>query len=429
MERNEGGRTMKRMTKILANVLLLNLVQVGPLAGQELTVGVPVCDLGVVEGSIGISGLDCVGECTVTLREDGTEDRWVFTTEPRIFSVEEGGPSEGIFQPGDRLVAIDGILITTREGGRRYANLEPGEVVTVRYRRDGMIREAGIRVGGRCQPTPTGAVVVSGRVAPPPLPPEPDRAEPLRGVATAPRVRVIPETAVEAPAPPEPRLAGALSSLSLLGSRPRGLLGIGFACEHCGTQTDEETGESLWFFSGPLEVTAVNKGGAAEEAGIRLGDFIKAIDGHDIATEEGGLAFSSLVPGEAVRVTLVRRNGREEDVTLVPGEASGYGLARPVTPPARPEEPAAPTPALGRAVPMVPDRAEVLEPGRSFLAGPEELPLSYSGTVAGVEVVVRGGPVSVSELQGARTLIINADGIWVRIRVPAGVGGGRRSPR
>lgn len=419
---------MKTMRKMLATVALLNLVHVGPLAGQELRVGVPICESGVVEGSIGISGLDCVGECTVTLREDGTENRWVFSTEPRIFSVEEGGPSEGIFKPGDRLVAIDGILITTREGGRRYANLEPGEVVTVRYRRDGVIREAGIRVGGLCRPTPPDPVAISGRVAPPPAPPEPDRTEPVRGIATAPRVRLIPGVAVEAPVPPEPRLAGALSSLSLLDSRPRGLLGIGFACEHCGTQIDEETGESLWFFSGPLEVTAVKKGGPAEEAGIRLGDFIKAIDGYDIATEEGGLAFSSLVPGEAVRITLVRRNGTAEEVTLVPGEASSLGMVRPVTPPATPRGPDTPTPVLGRTVPPVPDRADVPDPGAAFLAGPEDLPLSYSGRVAGVEVVVRGGPVSVSEFQGTRTLIINADGIWVRIRVPAGVGVSSRSP-
>jgi hypothetical protein len=38
--------------------------------------------------------------------------------------------------------------------------------------------------------------------------------------------------------------------------------------------------------------------------------------------------------------------------------------------------------------------------------------------VAGVEVEVRGDPVTVSELEGARIILINADGIWIRIRVP-----------
>jgi hypothetical protein len=46
------------------------------------------------------------------------------------------------------------------------------------------------------------------------------------------------------------------------------------------------------------------------------------------------------------------------------------------------------------------------------------MPLRYSGTVAGVEVEVRGEPVTVSELEGTRIILINADGIWIRIRVP-----------
>ena len=56
------------------------------------------------------------------------------------------------------------------------------------------------------------------------------------------------------------------------------------------------------------------------------------------------------------------------------------------------------------------------------VAAPVDLPLSYSGTVAGVEVEVRGGPVAVSEMKGARILLINAEGLWIRIRVPAGTG-------
>lgn len=50
--------------------------------------------------------------------------------------------------------------------------------------------------------------------------------------------------------------------------------------------------------------------------------------------------------------------------------------------------------------------------------GPEGLPLSYSGTMGGVEVLVRGGPISVAEDQATRTIIINADGLWIRVRIP-----------
>ncbi|MGW8266609.1 MAG: PDZ domain-containing protein [Longimicrobiales bacterium] len=412
---------MRTTTRNIAVGVALTLLGPSPAPGQGVVARAQACESGVTMGSLGISGLDCVGECSVTLAKDGREESWVFSTEPRIFSIEAGGPSDGTLKAGDRLVAIDGMLITTREGGRRYADVEPGETVTVRYRRDGVVQEVGIRVGSRCAypPAPT---VSAGRVAPPP-PPRPV-GEATVGIATAPRVRVLPEPAVPEP-PAVVGSTGILSRGAFLDPTPRGRLGIGLQCEHCGTQTDEETGQNVWFFSGPIEVTQVNSGGPAEKAGIQMGDLITAIDGHDIATEAGGLAFSNLMPGEPVQVTVVRRNGREEEVTVVPTETEAGILRGRLAPPPAPDEVRPPRPSAGVAVapPPAPSRAEIPEPAAG-VAGPEELPLTYSGTVAGVEVVVRGGPVAVSELRGARILIINAEGLWVRIRVPAGTGGG-----
>jgi len=215
-------------------------------------------------------------------------------------------------------------------------------------------------------------------------------------------------------------------------------LGIGFQCTECGTQTDEETGEDVWFFSGPLEVTAVNAAGPADKAGIQRGDIIKAIDGHSLDTDEGGLAFTRITPGESVRVTLVKRNGSEVEVSLVPVETTALGVSEgrrgtvglaprrsvgvtaPTADPAPRADPAPPRPPRG-----VPDRAAVSAfPGA--VAAPEGMPLRYSGSINGVEVEVRGNPVTVSEMHGARTIYINADGLWIRITVPREreVGGG-----
>lgn len=411
---------MKTMMKTTMAGVALVVLGTLPLSAQRVvTPTAQSCD-GVLEGHLGIGGLDCVGECSVTLTSEGSEDRWDFSTEPRIFAVEAGGPSEGIFEPGDRLVAIDGSLITTRQGGRKYANLVPGEVVTVRYRREGVIREAAIRVGSRCRPNPPEPARVTGRVTPPP-PPRPDR-EPRTIISTAPRVRILPDVAVEVPVSPElPAVAGTFSNLSLFDTQPTASIGIGYSCNHCGTDTDEDTGENIWFFSGPVEVTQVNSGGPAEDAGIRMGDLIIAIGGHEITSEEGGRAFSNLTPGEPVRITLIRRNGREEDVNVVPEEVRTRVGTLGVASPARPLPTREPRAVTGVAVPRAVERAERPEP-TAFLTGPEDLPVSYSGTVGGVEVMVRGGPVSVSEMQGARILLINADGLWIRIRVPAGIG-------
>lgn len=412
---------MKRTAGMIAAGVALTLLGTTHGYGQGVTARAQACESGVSTGSLGISGLDCVGECSVTLAKDGREESWVFSTEPRIFSIEEGGPSDGVLRPGDRLVAIDGVLITSREGGRQYAGLEPGEIVTVRYRRDGAVHEAGIRVGSRCTypPAPT---VSAGRVAPPP--PARPAGEAVVGIATAPRVRVLAEPAVPAP----PAVVGSTGILSrgfFIDPTPRGRLGIGLQCERCGTQADEESGQAIWFFSGPIEVTQVNSGGPAEKAGIQMGDLITAIDGFDIATDAGGLAFSNLTPGEPVRVTVVRRNGRKEEVTVVPAETEAGGVRGRLAPPPAPDEarPARPTTGVAAAPPPAPSRTAVTEPAVA-VAGPEGLPLTYSGTVAGVEVMVRGGPVAVSELQGARVLIIQAEGMWIRIRVPGGGGGG-----
>src|SRR5687767_14845201 len=65
-------------------------------------------------GDIGLSHLLCVaGSCSVNLRTDRGYSH-DFSTEPRIRGVEKDGPSWGRLQDGDVLVAVDGVLITTR---------------------------------------------------------------------------------------------------------------------------------------------------------------------------------------------------------------------------------------------------------------------------------------------------------------------------
>jgi S1-C subfamily serine protease len=88
-------------------------------------------------GDIGISHLLCVsGSCSVNLRTDrGYTHK--FSTEPKIRGLDKGGPSWGRLQDDDVLIAIDGVLVTTREGGRRLANLTPGQPVKLRVRRSG----------------------------------------------------------------------------------------------------------------------------------------------------------------------------------------------------------------------------------------------------------------------------------------------------
>jgi S1-C subfamily serine protease len=413
------------------------------------------CREGVPQGDLGISGLDCRGECTLTMNERGEEQAWSFTVEPRINGINRDGPAQGKLRRGDVLVAIDGVPITTRDGGVRYANVEPGQEVELMVRREGDLRRVTIRAGSVCPPPPPkplspapllpraevltidtasaplpGRGVAVGRLAPPP-PPDTSVAVPRRalGIAVSPRVVVAPErtpvAVAEGIASRGVVAATATASAGLLaGNSPTGRLGIGFQCKECGTRTDEVSNEEIWFFSGPLEVTAVNSGGPADEAGIRRGDFIKAIDGRDIDTDEGGLAYTRIKPGEPVRLTVIKRNGSEVEVSLIPEEPTRVGLVRgrAVVPEpsgvalATPESAIRPS-TVTPVRPGLPDRVDVPTPVAE-MEPPPDMPLRYSGAVNGVEIEVRGEPVSVSEFKGTRTLYINADGIWIKIRVP-----------
>jgi membrane-associated protease RseP (regulator of RpoE activity) len=169
----------------------------------------------------------------------------------------------------------------------------------------------------------------------------------------------------------------------------------------------------IWDFSGPIEVIGVDPGGPADLVGIQLGDQITAVNGERLESREGGEIFSRMTPGDSLELTLVKRSGEERLVSVVPVTSDslstavrlrtrgGLGISRSVGPVAGVVVPHADLP--------VPTAAEP----------PEGLPLRYSGTVEGVEVEVRGAPVTVSEMQDARILLINADGIWIRVRVPA----------
>ena len=406
---------MKRMTTGL--VMAVGLVAVCPVGmlGQVGIAGEQECAEGKATGTLGISGWDCRGECTLTMNEKGQEQLWSFTVEPRITGITRGGPADGILRTDDLLVAIDGFLITTAEGGRRIAAIDPGQRVTVRFRRDGRLADAVIEAGSVCPPPPPRApeaVVATTRVPAPPLRPD----EPRRsvGVAVSPRVRVAPDARAARAAEGVARTSRVgewTAGGALVGTSPTGRLGISFSCSECGIRTDPDTGEDVWYFSGPLEVSGVTAGGPADKAGIQLGDLIKAIDGKEIATDEGGLAFTRLEAGQRVRITTVKRNGSEVDVSLTPEGRGVVGI--PTVESARITSGTPP-------VPRAPSRVVTPEPPVG-ITSPERLPLRYSGTMEGVEVEVRGDPVTVSEMRGERTFLIHADGLWIRITIPRGV--------
>ncbi len=85
-------------------------------------------------------GFQC-SHCTYSDNRDGRAF-WSFPEPPNIF-VTPGSPAwHGGLRSGDEIVAIGGVPITTEEGGRRFASIQPGDRITWTVERLGETRRA-----------------------------------------------------------------------------------------------------------------------------------------------------------------------------------------------------------------------------------------------------------------------------------------------
>lgn len=357
---------MRSRYAIAAFTTLLGALPGGPAATQEPVVeaGAPCPAESRTVGDLGYTRLSC--NCSLFLSDEGaTLERWQFNSEPRIEGVRRGGPADGKLQVGDVVVAIEGQLITTAEAGRRFAQVVPGQPVTLTVRRDGRERTLEITPDADCRPEMAGAAAV--RLAPPPrlATPAPTTRPP----------RVIVETLRPVAQPAVPPVAAML---------PRGWLGFSVRCSQCGISQNDRDTTPVWDFTSPPAIERVEPGSPADRAGLRAGDLITAIDGHAITSEAGGAAFGGVRPGQQITVG-VMRDGAARTVSLT---ATG----RPV-PAATP----APRQARGVAVPR-----------------PDVEVQRFTGVIGDAVVEVSGGPITVHRTENE--IVIRSADITVRIR-------------
>jgi hypothetical protein len=91
------------------------------------------------EGWLGI-GISC-SRCTLSESDDGEARQWTFSESPLVFSVDRNGPADkAALRTGDTLVAIDGALFTSAQGGTAFATIRPGQALRLTYRRAGAER-------------------------------------------------------------------------------------------------------------------------------------------------------------------------------------------------------------------------------------------------------------------------------------------------
>jgi hypothetical protein len=93
-------------------------------------------------GDLGIGLYICNGgDCTVSehLKDGRVVHR--FSVEPRVSEIDSKGPSARNLRENDAIVAVDGSLITSFEGGYKLANARIGVPIKLRVRRNGQEME------------------------------------------------------------------------------------------------------------------------------------------------------------------------------------------------------------------------------------------------------------------------------------------------
>jgi len=319
-------------------------------------------------GTLGYAELEC-SNCTLYQPEDDPlGHRWEFSSEPTIGGIKADGPAAGKLKNGDVIAAIDGHLITTREGGRRFGLLEAGKPVMLKVRRGGRELDVAVTPAATCETVRTAVRAPRVDAAPRPVrEPRPPRP------TAAPR----PRRTVEVPAPPPP-------------PEPRARLGFSIRCSDCTIDRTEDA--VVWSFREPPTVQRVERDGPAYAAGIRSGDILTHINAVPLTTEEGGRLFGAVEAGDTVSLRLVR-NGMERDVGVVP--ESKVVLAR-----------------------------RLLEAARVRGVAPEPTPLAdvaeprFSGNIGDAFVQVTGGPITVTRTE--EEIVIRSQDITVRITTGGG---------
>ena len=92
---------------------------------------------------------------------------------------------------------------------------------------------------------------------------------------------------------------------SVPGPRPL-LYGFALDCTRCGMRPGVRDPRPVWYYAERPRVAAVRRGGAAADAGVQEGDTIALVDGLSIMSNDGARRFSSVRPGDRVRLTLHR---------------------------------------------------------------------------------------------------------------------------
>jgi hypothetical protein len=298
-------------------------------------------------GFIGIANVKC--NCTFMTDDDGSRT-FTFRSNPVVLGIYEGSPADGALERGDTITAIDGYALMTAEGARRFANIQPGQRLTLNVsrssRRMTLLLKASNVGSGDVRAFGTRAPVVSSgswsydfpgtppppepaipaEPAIPPMTPRPATApmpgavvwgvRPPRSIAgvVAPATPATPAVSgvyVYGPTPPTPPVAAiapvpAMAPVPPMPPSPTGWFGFSIKCSECGWSQQRDDDSPVWESSSPPELSMISRDGPAARAGLLAGDRITHVNGVSILTNAGARAFGRVRPGQTVRLTVLR---------------------------------------------------------------------------------------------------------------------------
>lgn len=225
------------------------LILVANTVGAQCREGLPRT------GQLGVGLLHCVGGSCAIYGHDAAGYIHRFTVEPHLRRIDPNNPAGKLLRENDVLVALNGLPITSAEGGRLLAQLPAGEPVRIQFRRDGELRDGVVTPIASCD-MPMLSVTEAGS------------SDKLA-------------TARDQPSPPPFDL------------------GLEVSCIDCGWIRSAD-GVVRWHTTQLPLITRVREDGGAVDSGLRVGDVIVRIDGRSVLSEQGARYIGSLRPGDTI---------------------------------------------------------------------------------------------------------------------------------
>jgi len=278
-----------RSAGIVCAGLILSL---RPATAQECTgVVTPSVNLGI--GTIHCQGGSCLvagASSTVgnRLPEDLKERRsryrhaWGFSVEPWLWDIAPDGPTAGLVEEGDVLVAVNDAPITTRQAGLDLTLMQPGKPLLLTLRRNGVLTDVSVDPVISCFTITASA-----------------------GTDEMPyHVRQWRNTRPTAASPAAPSAEG-LARFEVAGITLAGVKEVRV----------NASGAAQWWFRVVPVITEVRADSPADRAGIRVGDRLIRADGHALTSQEGTAALAGLRAGRSISVR-VRQGTKTKEVVL-----------------------------------------------------------------------------------------------------------------